>query len=309
MKLEEVELPPLEAGQARIEVLRAPINPSDIAQIEGTYGFQPPLPAAAGMEGIGRVIEINGDQSLVGSLTLLPEIPGSWSTHQTAPLERIVPLPEADIDQLAMLAVNPATAYLLLTKYVDLQKGDWVIQSAGNSAVGRYVAQLANVMGFKVASVVRRESAAQNAEDAGSHAVFVDGDDLVQRIEEKLDAKPRLAIDAISGDMFQKLTQALAPEGTAVLYGAMSGSPAASDFDSIIFKDVSIRGFWLAKWFQTASQEEQAKVYGFLTEAIAKGELSAPIAEVFSLDRIGEALEFTLAGRRSGKVLVAPNAA
>ena len=45
VELVEVERPVREAGQTRVKILRAPINPSDIAQVEGVYGFQPPLPA------------------------------------------------------------------------------------------------------------------------------------------------------------------------------------------------------------------------------------------------------------------------
>jgi NADPH:quinone reductase-like Zn-dependent oxidoreductase len=42
-----------------------------------------------------------------------------------------------------MLKVNPATAYLMLKKYVKLQPGDWIIQDAANSAVGQYIIRLA----------------------------------------------------------------------------------------------------------------------------------------------------------------------
>ena len=39
---------PLEAGQVRVEVLAAPINPSDLMTITGDYGQLPPLPAVGG---------------------------------------------------------------------------------------------------------------------------------------------------------------------------------------------------------------------------------------------------------------------
>ena len=59
-------------GQARVDVLRAPINPSDLIQISGNYGVRPPLPATAGNEGLGRVVEVNGAGIAVGQLVLLP---------------------------------------------------------------------------------------------------------------------------------------------------------------------------------------------------------------------------------------------
>ena len=47
--------------------------------------------------------------------------------------------PDADPRQLAMLAINPPTAALLLSEYVDLKPGDWVVQNSANSGVGRWV--------------------------------------------------------------------------------------------------------------------------------------------------------------------------
>ena len=57
--LKVVETPdaPLGEGQVRVQVLRAPINPSDLIQVSGNYGVKPPLPAIAGNEGLGRIVE------------------------------------------------------------------------------------------------------------------------------------------------------------------------------------------------------------------------------------------------------------
>ena len=46
-------LPPLTMGQALVEVLAAPINPSDVLTLTGQYGTLPPLPAVGGNEGVG----------------------------------------------------------------------------------------------------------------------------------------------------------------------------------------------------------------------------------------------------------------
>lgn len=71
-----LDQPVLEAGQTRVKILRTPINPSDIAKIGGVYGFQPPLPAAAGIEDIGELAEANSEGPEVGTLVLLAEPPG-----------------------------------------------------------------------------------------------------------------------------------------------------------------------------------------------------------------------------------------
>ena len=68
---------------------------------------------------------------------------------------------EADPLQLSMIGINPATAYLLLNRYVSLMPGDWIGQTAANSAMGQYIIALARLAGVKTLNVVPREEAAE----------------------------------------------------------------------------------------------------------------------------------------------------
>ena len=259
------------------------------------------------MEGIDEVIEVNGAGPAIGLLVLLSEPPGAWSTEKVMNTDSVVPIPHADIDQLSMLSVNPATAYLPLTQYVDLAAGDWLIQSAGNSSVAGLVTGRAKARGIKVASVVRRESAVDTAREAGADAVFIDGPDLAERVATNLPTAPKLALDAVGGGSLGRLASSLEAGGTAVMYGNMSGEDAEPPDAAVIFNNVIIRGFWLVHWFNTASAEEQAQVYEELTGLILQGTLKAPIDRIFPLEEITDALAYTMKGGRSGKVLIAPN--
>lgn len=307
LKVIEVESQPLQEGEARVEVLRAPINPSDLIQVAGNYGVRPPLPATAGNEGIGRVVEVNGTGINVGQLVLLPAGVGTWVTEVVAGIRQLVPMPEGDVDQLCMMMVNPATAQLLLTEYVDLQPGDWIIQSAANSAVGGYVVQLAKARGVNVVNVVRRDSAVEDVKALGGDVVLVDGPDLAKDVKAATDAKMKLAIDAVAGATAGRLGDTLERGGTLVNYGGMSNEPSALGAAALIFNDIVVRGFWLVLWFEKATREERMATYAALTAAVAKGELHAPIDKVFTLDEIGEAARYSWAGARKGKVLIAPN--
>lgn len=304
----EADKPALGASEARVKVLRAPINPSDLIQIAGQYGVRPDLPAIPGNEGIGRVTDANGTGLEEGQLVLLPAGGGTWVTEMVANAGTFVPLPEGDLDQLAMLAINPATAYLLLDDFAELATGDWIIQSAANSAVGAYVIQLAHARGVKVACVVRRESAVAGLREMGADAVLVDSDTLPRDVAQATDDAPiRLALDAVAGDTMARLADTLAPGGTLVSYGAMSMAPAPLDARTLIFSSVTLRGFWLAQWFEQAPAERRNKVYGELTALVASGKLSAPVDRHFALEDIAEAAAYTAAGERPGKVLLAPN--
>jgi len=180
------EVPDLQPGQVLLEVMAAPINPSDVLTLTGQYGSLPPLPAVGGNEGVGRVIERGpgAEHIAVGQVVLLPVGSGTWATHLVADAARLIALPEvADYAQLSMLAVNPPTAALLLSDFVQLQPGDWIIQNAANSAVGSYVVQLAALRGVRTVNVVRRESAVAGVAALGGDVVLVDGDDLAARVK------------------------------------------------------------------------------------------------------------------------------
>ncbi len=305
------DLPALQAGQARVEVLAAPINPSDVLTLTGDYGQLPPLPAVGGNEGVGRVQAVAGDVTglQAGQLVLLPVGCGSWRTHLVADAQALMPLPAgADPRQLAMLAVNPPTARLLLSGFADLKQGDWVIQNAANSAVGGYLVQLARARGLRTVNVVRRDGARAAVEALGGDVVLVDGEDLAERVSGATgDAKIALAIDAVGGDATERLAQSLAPGGTVVNYGAMSGQACAISPASLIFRGITLRGFWLARWFRTAAPDLRREVYGELAGLIAAGKLHANIEATYGIDDIKQAVTAAAAGERSGKVLLLPN--
>jgi NADPH:quinone reductase-like Zn-dependent oxidoreductase len=113
-----------------------------------------------------------------------------------------------------------------------------------------------------------------------------------------------LGIDAVGGAATTRLGEALAEGATLVNYGAMSGEPCILPPTIIIFKDITLRGFWLAKWFRTASAEERQQLYGKLTMLIAKGELSAPIHATYPVREIKQAVAAAAAGNRNGKIVL-----
>lgn len=309
----EFDLAPLESGQVLVEVLAAAINPSDVLTLTGEYGMLPPLPAIGGNEGVGRIQQVGPDvdAARIGQTVLLPVGCGTWSTHVVVPAKGLVVLPgQADPRQLAMLTVNPPTALLMLTEFVTLEPGEWVIQNAANSAVGGYLIQLARLRGWKTVNIVRRDSAVSAVQAEGGDVVLVDNEDLHKQVREATGgARIRLGIDAVGGPATDNLTRCLAQGATLVNYGAMSGEPCHVSPGSFVFKDITLRGFWLAQWFRNASPEAQAKVFGEIVQLIAGGKLKARVQATFGIDEIKQAVTMAASGARSGKVLIVPTAA
>ncbi|HWS40549.1 MAG TPA: zinc-dependent alcohol dehydrogenase family protein [Arenimonas sp.] len=307
----EFSLPELVTGQALVQVLAAPINPSDVLTLTGVYGMLPPLPAVGGNEGVGKVIALGPDTKgpPVGQTVLLPVGCGSWSTHIVAEAKTLMTLPnEADPLQLAMMTVNPPTASLMLSEFVKLEAGEWVIQNVANSGVGSYLIQLAKVRGFKTVNIVRRESAVAGVLEIGGDVVLVDGPNLAKSVSEATDgAKIRLAIDAVGGQSTDNLANCLTNGGVLVNYGAMSGQPCQISPASFVFRDVTLKGFWLSHWFKNATHEKRMAVFGEIAMLIATGKLKSRIQATYPIEQIKDAVGAAATGERDGKILIVPN--
>lgn len=306
------ETPEPGPGDVLVEVLAAPINPSDLLTLTGDYGVLPELPAVGGNEGVGCVSALGDgvDKLAVGQVVLLPVGCGTWTTHLVAAAGDLIPLPgQADVQQLAMLTINPPTASLLLSEIVELEPGEWVIQNAANSAVGGYLVQLAAERGLKTVNVVRRAGAKAGVEQLGGDVVLVDGPDLADQVAAATGkARIRLGIDAVGGEATEHLAACLASGGTLANYGMMSGEDCRVSPGHLIFRGITLTGFWLASWFRQASGEQQQALFGELIRKIAGGALKAPIAGTYPVERIAEAVAAASQGERDGKILVVPNA-
>jgi NADPH:quinone reductase-like Zn-dependent oxidoreductase len=211
---------------------------------------------------------------------------------------------EADPLQLAMIGINPATAYLLLSRYVSLMPGDWIGQTAANSAVGQYIIGLAKLAGVRTLNVVRREDAAEEVRQWGGDRVVLQGDDLHEDIEKAIDGKRlSLVLDMVGGPAVGALASSLKTGGSIVLYALLSGQfPAISPKD-FIYRDLSLHGFWLINWIRNAPRAEIEEVYRKLGDLVAQGSLSAAVEHVYPLDHFKDAFKHSLKPNRSGKIL------
>jgi len=300
-------------GQVLLDILAAPINPSDFLVFQGRFGpTPPPLPAPAGGEAVGEVAALGeGVTNLkIGDRILaLHAGRGNWRQRVLAPAAGVRALPAAaDPLQLAMLAVNPATALHMLTRFVTLSPGDWLVQNAGNSAVGHCVIWLARQRGLRTVSVVRRADQVAPLLATGGDVVVVDGHDLPDRVTAAIGGQPiRLALDAVAGTATTRLARCLSPRGTLVVYGLLSSPDCAVPASELVFRDLTLRGYWFTPWFEHASNADRAALYAELGQYVVDGTICVAIEACYPLERVRDALAHAARPDRSGKVVLLPN--
>ena len=298
------------AEEVVIEIEAFPINPADLLTMTGDYAVRPQLPATLGAECVGRIAAVGSNvRHLVVGDRVINLGRDNWCQRRKVPAAQALKVPaHADVLQLAMLKVNPATALLILRNYVDLQPGDWVIQDAANSGVGTNLIRLAKADGVRTVNVVRRESLTQPLQSIGADVVVVDGDDLAARVQQATGGAPiRLAIDAIGGAMVLRLADCLAEGGTVVNYGLLSGEPCQLGAHHTIFKGITLTGFWLQKALTSMARPDLEALYADLAARVADGTLHVEVEATYPIEEIKAALAHAEREGRSGKILVLPN--
>jgi trans-2-enoyl-CoA reductase len=307
LNVESRRWPTPAAGEAIVQMRAAPINPADLNQIEGKYPIRAELPATPGFEGAGMVIDIGANVTNIapGALVILPHNVGTWRDAVAVKADELVVVP-AGIEPVdaAMLKINPMTAWRLLHDYVDLEKGDWLIQNAANSAAGRAVVQIAHELGYKTVNVVRRAELIDELHAEGGDVVLVDGENLREEVKAATSGAPiRLGLNAVGGESALRLANCLAPASTLVTFGAMSLQPLKIPNGLLIFKDLRFRGIWINKWYDNATIQERIEAFQRLFEMAKRGLLKTKVERAYPLSEAKAAVTHAAQGKRGGKII------
>jgi NADPH:quinone reductase-like Zn-dependent oxidoreductase len=300
------------ADEVVFDVLAFPINPADMWFCRGSYRLKPPLPATPGAECVGRVITVGARVKHVKPGDLVINLQReNWAQRRKVKGDDAIPLPAGiDLRQAAMVRINPPTAQLMLSDFVDLKGGDWVIQNVANSAVGRLLIVLAHQRGLRTVNVVRRPELAAELKQLGADLVIVVGDVLAARVaRETGDVSIKLGVEAIGGAATGRIVDCVGTDGTVVHYGSMSGEDPKAGRSNFIYRGVKLTGFMLGRFLAKRSPQKIREIYADLAGQIMAGKLSAPVDTVYPIDKIKDALAHADKGGRNGKILVCPNGA
>jgi NADPH:quinone reductase-like Zn-dependent oxidoreductase len=191
----------------------------------------------------------------------------------------------------------------MLTDFVTLASGSWVIQNSANSSVGRALIPIAKSLGLKTVNVVRREDVVAEIKAIGGDVVLVDGPDLAKRVAvETGKASIALAVDGVGDTSTTNLLGCLAEKGVHVFYSTISGKPSVVPATDLIFRDIAMRGFWLANWFNSAKPDQITQMYDRIAPLVASGAISTPVAGTYRFSEIAEAV--AVAAKNRGKALL-----
>ncbi|TPW27083.1 zinc-binding dehydrogenase [Martelella alba] len=297
-------------GEVVLKVLLSPIHNHDLWTVRGSYGVKPALPAIGGSEAVGIIADVGEgvDPGLTGKRVAAAGLAGSWAEYVTASAASLIPLPDGVSDEIgAQLVAMPFSAITLLD-FVDVAPGDCVVQTAANGAVGKVFAALASARGVKTVNLVRRQEAVAELEKLGvENVIATDQADWLEKAQALVGEKgARAAVDSVGGKMAMALCDLIGEDGLLVTFGTATGAPLALSSGTIIFKQLTVKGFWGKKVSDDMALEKKTTLFGELLRLAVSGALPLPVGGIFSLDEVADAARAALVPGRAGKILLKP---
>lgn len=302
VELHEIEEPPLPGpNEVLVQMRYAPINVSDLMVALGTYDWRPDLPEVLGNEGAGEVLACGSNVAGLtpGRFVVVPFMSRTWRERLVVDATQLTLVPEGmDLQQAAMSTINLVSAQMLLDDYVDFEPGDAVVYNAASSGLGHCVAEIASQRGLRTIGLVRKHEDVERVRRAGCEIVLLDDDACVSPDRMPRATRVKLALDGVGGASSRRLSEILSPDGTLVAYGAASHQPMEISAQHLIFKRISVQGFFEGRPVNTS---RIPAVLSSAFGALGPRGVRQPVAAVYPLVNVREAIAHAV---RGGKILL-----
>lgn len=313
--VKEMPLPPLQSGEVLIRVEAAPINPADLMFVKGLYPNGRLAPCSPGLEGCGTVVRSGGGLAawrVMGKrVAFMPtkRLPmGSWSEYAIANAAEVLPIPDnVNSEAAACAIINPLTA-LLLSDLAESKGAKGVLLSAGAGALGRMLNIIFLENGVTVINLVRKAADIELLQKQGAKHVLNTSDAGWENALAQLcrQYNVNFALDAVGGELTNKILAAMPDDSTCCVYGALSLQPCMIDPAQLIFRKKNIIGYWVEDEIKKKNFLSMALLMKRLTGTLDK-QLKSHIARTFPLDQVNDAINYYSQNMTQGKVVIKPH--
>jgi NADPH:quinone reductase len=316
LAVRDVPLPEPARGEVRVRIVAAPVNPSDLLFVRGVYaGAKPPgFPAQVGFEAAGVVDALGPDvQGLAPGqrVHVRNNQGGTWAQYAVVSGDLLFPVPhDVPDEQMACMLINPGSTILMLRHVLAVPSGEWLLQSAATSELGRMMIRLAKHDGVRTVNVVRRREAVADLQRLGADAVVVSTEGPIDQQVRKIVGPEgvRYAIDPVVGEVGTQVFQSLGEEGRMLVYGSLTREPmrVGADPRNILAGRRILEVFWLGYWLTKLDAVARRGLFEEIVTLIRQGILESTIGRRYPLDDVAPAVAQSETKGRSGKVLLVP---
>jgi len=313
LQVQEKSTPSLKADEVLIKTHAAPVNPSDVAFIQGAYNIIKTLPAVPGFEGSGIIVDAGKNaKHLTGKMVsafVQTDTDGSWAEYFVANKNDLIILKEEmDLDQASCFTVNPFTAYAL-TQIALIRESRAIIQNAAGGQLASLIRMMAKENNIDVINIVRKPEVAEQLKKNGVRHVLAQNK---EDFEEKLtslsnELHAATAFDAVGGELSGQMFNALSDDSELVVYGGLSNKAIAGiELMDVIFRNKIISGFNLVEWKNELEESEFERISEKLQNKFIDGAYNTFIQDSVAMDNIVKGLKSYLGNMSGGKILIKP---
>ncbi|RLM22123.1 alcohol dehydrogenase [Brenneria alni] len=310
LRQSDVPTPEPGPGQARIRTIFSPIHNHDLWTVRGEYGYKPELPAIGGSEAVGIVDALGegSDTALLGRRVVTASAHGTWAEYFLVDAEGLLPVPDAISDEVAAQLIAMPFSTLSLLESLGVTEGDWIIQNGANGTVGKSLSMLARARGIHTVNLVWRDAGVEALTALGiDNVVSTAQPDWKAKVRSLVgDAAIRAAVDSVGGAATGDLADLLGEKGLLVSFGTVAGEAMQIPSGTMVFKQLTLKGFWASKVLSDMPAEHRAELLDELLRLAASGRLVLPVEAVFGLDEVSSAVKAALKSGKIGKVLLRP---
>lgn len=301
----EGDKPTAGPGQVVVRMVLSPIHNHDLWTVSGSYGVKPALPAVGGTEAVGvvdavgeGVINVSVGQRVAGSAEK------TWAEYYVADARRLVPVPASVDDETACQLVAMPLSTKMLIDVLDVKAGDWIAINAANGAVGKLLTQYGAEKGINVLGLVRREAAvAEMAAIGNTNIVATESAGWQDKVKAITGGAPIVrGVESLGGEGSAQLVSILANGAELISFGTMTGKPLMLSAGDLIFRNITVKGFWGAK--SPLKPERIGELLGELVRDAASGKLKLEIEKAYPIDQAAEAAKASAEPGRKGKIAI-----
>ena len=313
LRTETLETPVPLDNEVLIRTHAAPVNPSDIAFLQGVYNIVKPLPAIPGFEGSGYVVGAGKHAGhLVGkkvSAFVQEDKGGTWSDHFIAYEKDVLVLDDdMDMDQAACFTVNPFTAYGLF-RIAMIRESKAIIQNAAGGQVAAFIRTMAEEQGIETINIVRKAESAEKLKNLGTRHVLTETDEHfseeLETMANQLSAST--AFDAVGGALSGTMLHAMPPDAELVVYGGLSNKPMSQlPVIGVIFHNKILSGFNLVDWKSELEEGAFEEISAFLQKKCIEGTYTTTIQGSCAMEDIVKGMKSYISDMSAGKLLIKP---
>jgi len=312
LRLREMPVPRPGAGEVLVRMAAAPINPSDLGSLAGlSYGVERAFPFTPGLEGSGTVVQCGSGvmPRLLRGRRVACSSPlggnGTWAEYMVTSAQLCVPLGgQVGLAEGAMLLVNPLTALAFLE---IARRGEHraLVSTAAASALGGMILRLGWRYGIPVIHVVRRAEQAELIRRRGAeHVLDSGGADFADELKDRAQRLgATLLLDAVAGDMTQRLADAAPYGSTILLYARLSDRSSVIDPRTALLKRLRLEGWFLSNWLKDKNIVQTLRL-ARRAQSLLGGELQSPVRARWGLEDAQRAVERYAERMSEGKFLL-----